>query len=175
MSRPVAPIVQMRLCAAEDCDERYEHPHGGAWPNAFHSAECARRTARARTPRPRPRADLVTRAPKKRARAISVASPAQRAAIADSCCIVCGAPGCHPAHLIDKSLVEDVDGDPRAVVPLCPGHHRAYDEQGLSILNHLEPHGRAALAYAVERFGLISTLERVTNERWAPVAPRAAC
>jgi hypothetical protein len=62
-------------------------------------------------------------------------------------------------------LCPDTDGDPRAVVPLCRRHHDAYDHEGLDILPFLEPHFRVELAFAVERFGLLSTLRRVTNER----------
>jgi hypothetical protein len=51
---------------------------------------------------------------------------------------------------------------------LCREHHRAYDEERLSILEFLEPRFREELAYAVENFGLLTTLQRVTNSRWVP-------
>jgi hypothetical protein len=101
--------------------------------------------------------------------AISPASPAQREKVKGRACIRCRiAGGCHPAHLIDKSLASDDDGDARAVVPLCPSDHREYDEGRLSLLEFLEPHYREELAYAVERVGLISALERIDNQRWWP-------
>lgn len=162
------PEIRHRTCAFAGCPTVYETPHGiTGVPLKFCSAACHRAS---KTPRPtRPRSALVTTAPAKRARAVSPASPAQRDKTAQGRCVVCGSAGCHPAHLIDRSLAEDTTGDPRAVVPLCPTHHRKYDEGGLSLLEYLEPHARDALAYAVQRFGLLRTLERVTNERWAPV------
>lgn len=96
---------------------------------------------------------------------MSPASPAQRAKCAGEPCVVCGTRrGTHPVHLIDRSL--GGDDDPRAVVPGCRRCHRAYDEGGLSLLEHLEPGHRRELAYAVELVGLISALRRITNARW---------
>jgi hypothetical protein len=104
---------------------------------------------------------------KPRRQPISPASPAQRAKVKGRACIVCAHPGpCHPAHLIDRSL--GGGDDPRAVVPLCPLHHRLYDEHKLDLLGDLEPRYREELAYAVELVGLVRALQRVTNERWAP-------
>lgn len=101
--------------------------------------------------------------------AVSPASPAQRLKCRLAPCVVCGVDGVHPAHLIDRSLVPDPTGDPRRVVPLCPPHHREYDDgRCLSLLEHLEPHYRTELALAVELVGLITALERITNLRWAP-------
>jgi hypothetical protein len=94
------------------------------------------------------------------------ASPAQRKKVRLVPCIRCGRDGVHPAHVIDRSL--GGDDDPRAVVPLCPECHRLYDVGAISILEHLEPHYRVELAYAVELVGLITAIERITNERWAP-------
>jgi hypothetical protein len=54
------------------------------------------------------------------------------------------------------------------VVPLCPRCHRLYDDGAISILEHLEPHYRVELAYAVVLVGLVAAIERTTNERWAP-------
>lgn len=107
-----------------------------------------------------------SRAPAKpNRRPVSPASSAQRRKVAGKACIVCAGSPCHPAHTIDRSLCPEGAEDPRAVVPLCPTHHRSYDEGHLSLLEHLEPHYRAELAFAVERFGLVSTLERLTNDR----------
>lgn len=101
-------------------------------------------------------------------RAISPASPAQREAVRWKSCLVCAGAPVHPAHLIDRSLCPTGADDALAVVALCPSHHRQYDDHELSILEYLEPHHRDELAFAVKRFGLISTLERVTGERWRP-------
>lgn len=100
-----------------------------------------------------------------RSRPVSPASPAQRAKVKGKACIVCAGGPCHPAHLIDRSL--GGNDDPRAVVPLCPSCHRLYDEGGLDLLGSLEPRYREELAYAVELVGLVATLRRVTNDRWA--------
>jgi hypothetical protein len=96
-------------------------------------------------------------------------SPAQRSKVEFAPCVRCAREGCHPAHVIDRSIAPDPAGDPRAVVPLCPECHRLYDTGVVSILEHLEPHYRAELAFAVERVGLIPALERVTNSRWRPL------
>lgn len=98
--------------------------------------------------------------------------PAQRDAVRGRKCAVteCWVDECDPAHLISRGFLPDTDGDPRAVVPLCRRHHDEYDgARTLSLLEHLEPSFRAELAFAVERIGLITTLELVTNQRWRPL------
>lgn len=102
-------------------------------------------------------------------RAISPASTAQRDKVRGTPCVACGEDRLvHPAHLIDRSLCPEGADDPRAVIPACPTCHHLYDTGKLSLLEYLEPRFRVELAFAVERFGLISTLERVTNDRWSP-------
>lgn len=96
------------------------------------------------------------------------ASIAQRRKVAGQSCVVCGDSPCHPAHVIDRAL--GGDDDPRAVVALCPPHHRAYDTGRLSLLEHLEPRHREELAYAVSLVGLLAALRRLTNQRWCPDA-----
>jgi cytochrome c553 len=95
----------------------------------------------------------------------------QRATVADQACIVCDthAGHCDPAHIISRAALTDGQDDPRAVVALCRSCHDGYDERGGDLLPYLEPRHRAELAFAVERYGLIRTLERVTNQRWGPV------
>jgi hypothetical protein len=75
-----------------------------------------------------------------------------------------------PSHLIDRSL--GGDDDPRAIVPLCPQHHREYDDGFLSLVEYLEPYYREEVAYAVLTVGIVRALERLTNERWAPLRRR---
>lgn len=99
-------------------------------------------------------------------RPVSPASTEQRKVIHGRSCIVCGATPCHPAHLIDRGMCPEGADDRRAVIPLCPEHHREYDLHRLDVLPYLEPHLREELAFAVLRFGLISTLERVTGLTW---------
>ena len=165
MSEPLSPIVRMRLCARAGCATSFPAPHGGYWPAAFCSPTCHRNS---KTPATRMTRSILRAAPSAtRSRPVSVASREQRAAVAERRCIVCGGSPTDPAHLLPRSLADDGDGDPRAVVPLCREHHRAYDEGGLSLLAHLEPHYREAVAFAVSRVGLVATLRRVTNDRRA--------
>jgi hypothetical protein len=102
------------------------------------------------------------------------ASPAQRAKVeAYGACIVCGREPdwdgvpLDPAHVIDRSLHPDPDGDPLRVVPVCRVCHTAYDDGLLDLLPFLEPGWRAELAEAVRCVGLIRALQRITNLRWA--------
>lgn len=75
-----------------------------------------------------------------------------------------------PAHLIDRSIALDADGDPRRVVPLCRYHHRAYDEGVIDLLPDLAPDYRDEIAFAVQIHprGIVGALERITNRRWEP-------
>jgi hypothetical protein len=100
------------------------------------------------------------------------ASPAQREKVRGRVCIVCAAQPCHPAHLLDRAL--GGGDEPEAVVPLCPIHHREYDEGNLDLLCYLEPHWRTELAYVVERHGLIRALKRITNDPTWTSAKEAA-
>lgn len=102
----------------------------------------------------------------KRRRAISPATPQQRSKVAGSRCMVCHASEVHPAHLIDRSLAPSAGDDPRAVVPLCPVHHREYDDGPLDLSPYLEPRYREQAAWAVEAVGLFSALRRITKARW---------
>lgn len=108
----------------------------------------------------------MKRAPLRRGKGFAVTAK-QRKAIEDRACLYCHAENVDPAHLIDRSLCADL-GDERAVVPLCRRCHGLYDDHKLDLLASLEPHFRAELAFAVERFGLINTLQRVTGLRWLP-------
>lgn len=102
-------------------------------------------------------------------RAVSPASPEQRAFVQGHGCLICGATPVDPAHLISRAACPEGADRALAVVPICRAHHRLYDDGKLSLLEYLEPHHRHELAFAIERFGLISTLEFVTNQRWRPV------
>jgi ferredoxin len=157
----------MRLCARDGCTTTFPTPHGGHWPVGYCSEFCHRNV---KTPPTRlKRAQLRAVAPATTRRPVSEASPVQRAVIRERACVVCGqhAGACHPAHIIPRGVTSIGQDDPRAVCPLCPLHHRLYDEGGLSILEFLEPRWRVELAFAVERVGLLSTLRRVTNDREA--------
>lgn len=89
-------------------------------------------------------------------------------------CLVCWKSPTDRAHLIDRSLVPDRYEDPRRVVFLCREHHDAYDAHELDLLPYLEPTHRSELSRAVEVFGLLGTLERVTGMAWRahPLAER---
>jgi hypothetical protein len=84
-------------------------------------------------------------------------------------CIVCWRVPTDRAHLIDRSLASDAHGDPRRVVFLCRQHHEEYDAHDLDLLPYLEKRHRVELARAVEVFGLIGTLERVSGSKWTPL------
>jgi hypothetical protein len=101
----------------------------------------------------------------KRGRGFAV-HPALRDAVKGRSCLVCGSDDVDPAHLIPRGLAADFN-DPRAVVPCCRRHHQMYDLGQLDLLPFLEPRFRAELGFAVERFGLLRTLERVTNTSWS--------
>jgi hypothetical protein len=87
----------------------------------------------------------------------------------DGACIVCWQGPTDRAHLIDRSLAPDREGDPLRVVRLCRAHHDAYDAHTLDLLPFLEKGFRPELARAVEVVGLVTTLERVTGRAWAPI------
>ena len=98
------------------------------------------------------------------------ASLAQREKVSGMPCIVTGWGQVDPAHLIDRSLTTVGQDDPRAVVPIRRDIHRMYDTGTFDLLPYLEPNHREELAFAVERVGLLATLRRVTNTRWAEAA-----
>jgi hypothetical protein len=108
--------------------------------------------------------------------AISPASPAQRELVKEfGYCANCGLHPdefnpLDPAHIIDRSLTTVGQDDARAIIPLgrrcC---HQYYDEGRLDLLPVLESNRwREHLAFAVERFGLLPTIQRVTNCKWVP-------
>lgn len=99
---------------------------------------------------------------------ISPASPPQREKVSGQRCLACPNPACDPAHVIDRSLGSQGQDDPLAVVPLCRRCHDLYDELKLDLLPDLERSARKELAFAVERFGMLSVLRRVTGQRWQP-------
>lgn len=89
-------------------------------------------------------------------------------------CIVCGPSHddftcgpIDPAHIIDRSLLTEGQDEPLAVVGLGRALHTRYDENGFDLLPFLERKARKELGFAVERFGLLATLRRVTNDREA--------
>ena len=167
------PILQMRLCGYANCGTRFRAPHNGPQPAAYCSSECHRLSKRNEKP-PKPRTQLPRSTQGKKRKAISEASPAQREAIETRACVVCRQHegGCDPAHLISRAAATDGQDEPLAVVSLCRVCHDRYDgRQGppLDLLPHLEPHGRDVLGFAVQRYGLLRTLQRVTNTHWLPV------
>lgn len=158
-----------RTCAHAGCGGVFDDFHQQPWPRAFCSPACWKASKPAKEPK-RTASLARVAAPKKR-KAISPASTGQRLSVQGRACIVCRqhAGECDPAHLISRAALTEGQDDPRAVVPLCRDCHTAYDQGGLSILEYLEPHEREILAYAVQRYGLLRTLQRVTGQHWAPV------
>jgi hypothetical protein len=118
---------------------------------------------------PRRRSPLVRRTPPRRATplarsSVAPAAPVQRAKVAGLRCLVCGAATrVDPAHLVARSLGGCDAAD--CVVPLCRTHHRAYDQGGLELVAHLEPHWRAEVAHAVGHLGLVRTLRCLSGRR----------
>lgn len=133
-----------------------------------------RRTELARGDKPlRRKTEMRRTTARSRPRPVSEASPAQRAKCREQACVVCRQPApSDPAHLIDRALLSAGQDDPLAVVPLCRTDHDAYDSGLLDLLPYLEPHRRDELAFAVQRYGLLASLRRVTNDdRWGSVGP----
>ncbi len=146
----------------------FEDPGAGKRdaPAGYCSPACHQASKPAPTPKPARNASPRKRASNTKRSAISPASPAQRDAIRERACIVCRAHAgsCHPAHLIDRSLCGEGADDPKAVVALCPSHHREYDEGGLDLLPYLEPGFREEQAFAALRVGLWAAVRRITND-----------
>ncbi len=168
---PITPAVRRRTC--KSCEILYVEPFPWhkLWPRGFCAAECHAAKVRREAPAPTPRVRIVTRKPAAPVRrSFTPASSEQRAAVHSRRCLVDGSHEgkTQPAHLIPRSMLEEGQEDARATVPLCPVCHRLYDSGELSLLEYLEPRFRVEIAFAVERFGLISTLRRVTNDRYAP-------
>lgn len=112
---------------------------------------------------------MARTATKAKRKPISAASSAQRKAVKDRACLVCAAQPCDPAHVLPRGVLTAGQDDERAVIPLCRLHHSLFEEGKLDALPFLEPHWRDVLAFAVERYGLLRTLEQVTGLRWTPV------
>jgi len=100
------------------------------------------------------------------------ASEAQRQKIhAHAVCVVCGRDAFEvridPAHVVSRT--HSPEESPLDVVPMCRAHHDEYDlDRTLDLLPYLEPHHREELAQAVRRVGLLTALQRITNQRWRP-------
>lgn len=92
----------------------------------------------------------------------------QKQRVGGRACIVCAEHGgrCHPAHVVPRShpkMSEEAANDLRAVVPLCPTHHRAFDEGRLDLLPYLEPGWRDSQEWAAGAVGLASAMRTITG------------
>lgn len=104
-------------------------------------------------------------------RAVSVCTPAQRARAKAMGCVVTGATeGIDPLHLIPRGMTTVGQDEPLAVVGCRRDIHRLYDSGDFDLLPFLTGRHDDAVAFAVERVGLITALERITNTRWCPLA-----
>lgn len=162
-------VVSFRDC--KFCGESFTDrgPASGI-PRAYCSTVCHEADVQPKEPKKRQAMKRTASPSTQKRRPISPASSEQRQDVAEMACLVCRSPGpCHPAHIVDRSLVGEGQDDALAVIPLCPDCHRGYDDGDLSILEYLEPHHRDRLGFAVARHGLLRTLERVTHRRWVPV------
>lgn len=107
-------------------------------------------------------------APSKRS-GFTPASPEQRAAVRERPSIVSGEQPCDAAHVTPRAL--GGCNDPLCVIPLTRQEHRAFDDGRLDVLPYMYAHGlydEIAHAIQVHHIDLVSMLQRLTNERWAP-------
>lgn len=105
-------------------------------------------------------------APKKR-RAISPASPAQRAKVKDAVSIVSGQEPCDPMHLVSRSI-GGCDHE-LCVLPATRAEHRAYDEGELDLSPYLMNHiPEVAHALTHVNGSLLRLMRIVTGKRWVP-------
>jgi ferredoxin len=134
-----------------------------------------RSTELQRTTPPRRTDGLKRGAGPRRKTPLGHCTPAQRERVRDLACIVCGecVGYCDPAHVIPRAVTSvDAANDVRAVVPLCPIEHRAYDEGRLDLSPYLEPRWRDSAEWAVGAVGLFAALRQITGERWVPAGDR---
>jgi hypothetical protein len=98
-------------------------------------------------------------APKRRA--ISPASPAQRAKVKGQRCVHCTRPACDPMHLCPRG--QGGCDDPLCVVPGCRRCHRLFDEGKLDLLGDLVRRFKPELAHALLHMTPIALVERLTG------------
>ena len=129
-----------------------------------------------RSPMP-PRTQPLERTPLRRTtgpnrgRGFAVSEAQRQKVHAHAVCVVCGRDAFEvridPAHVVSRA--HSPEESPLDVVAMCRAHHIAYDqERTLDLLPYLEPHHREELAQAVRRVGLLTALQRITNQRWRP-------
>jgi hypothetical protein len=106
------------------------------------------------------RGEPLKRKTKPKRRAISPASPAQRAKIKDQLCVVCSAPGTTPMHLWPRG--KGGCDDPLCVLPACLDCHRLYDAIKLDLLPHIVEHHLAEIAHAQLHTDPVSLLARLS-------------
>lgn len=135
------------------------------------SAPLLRRTALRADPKTTQEfVDRGRRNSKRKPRAVSPASPAQRAKVRDRLCVSCGSLGpCDPSHLTPRAHAGC--DHPDCVVPLCRFCHRNFDEEeGERRTVDLEP-VLALSDYAAERSHMAShmslrrCIQRLTGRR----------
>lgn len=103
-------------------------------------------------------------------RGFTPASAAQRSKVRQAFgCRVCGwnggtePPSLDPMHITDRALGGCDHED--CVVEACRPCHRLYDQGQLDVLPVLT---KAEQAHAVAHSGMVSALQQVTGDRWAP-------
>lgn len=149
--------TRQRECTRQGCTTRYDDLNWeNPWPKKFCSAECARGKGRASIPTKR--------------KAISPASPQQRAKRAAGLSIVSGASeGLDPAHLCPRGL--GGCDDALCVVPLTRYEHEMFDRGKLDLLPYLVPGHVDEIAHALHHYrgDLPALLERLTGAKWIAV------
>lgn len=114
-----------------------------------------------------PRSELKKTATKTKRRAISPASPEQRAKVREQVSIVSGESPCDPCHVWPRGM--GGCDHPDCVIPLTRSEHQAFDEGRLDVLPFLVAHGMwAELAHPISehRVDPVSLLQRLTGVRW---------
>ena len=83
----------------------------------------------------------------------------------DDQCRVCRQRPAEAAHIIPRSRVSAGPGEGQLnIVPLCRGHHQAFDAHRFDILPYLT---RAEQSNAVALVGMVEAMRRITGSRLA--------
>lgn len=121
--------------------------------------------------RPLTRNSSIKRSPSKLRRTpLGHCTDEQKARVAERACAVCrGHAGfCTPAHVVPRGhpkMSDEAADDSRAVVPLCLGCHREFDEGAIDLTAYLEPAYRDSQEWAAGAVGLASALRSITGQR----------
>lgn len=104
------------------------------------------------------------------------ASPAQRAAVKDQPCVVCGVLGVDPAHLTPRGGGWGGCDDPLCVIPLCRLHHGIFDGRIPAANEPVDlapvialPEFAPQRAHMATHLDFVTALQRLSGTKYAPV------